>query len=161
MGYPQPYVRDNRDLLIQSIQAEVKKNLGFDLDLRITTGGDWARSRIEGDWSIYPNTLNPSDSALSLRDVLGGSGFYSGVRDKADQTIIALIEKARATSDLKARQPILDEIQKRAVDLAYIVPLFAPSYQLAAKSNLHGLSFEAQLDSPSNLYDAWLSPAKN
>jgi peptide/nickel transport system substrate-binding protein len=159
VGYPQPFVRDNRDLLIQSIQAAVKKNLGFDLDLRITTGGDWAKSRTDGSWSIYPNTLNPSDSALSLRDVLGATGFYSGVRDKTDPVIVGLIDKARATSDLTARQPILDSIQQRAVDLAYIVPLFAPSYQIAAKDTLHGLSFEAQLDSPSNLYDAWLTPA--
>jgi len=157
VGFPQPYVRDNRDLLIQSIQAAVKKNIGFDLDLRITTGGDWAKTRADGSWHIYPNTLNPSDSALSLRDVLGSTGFYSGVREKTDPIIVGLIDKARATSDLKARQPILDSIQQRAVDQAYIVPLFAPSYQIAAKSSLHDLSFEAQLDSPSNLYDAWLS----
>jgi peptide/nickel transport system substrate-binding protein len=160
VGFPQPYVRDNRDLLIQSIQAAVKKNIGFDLDLRITTGGDWAKTRADGSWNIYPNTLNPSDSALSLRDLLGSTGFYSGVRDKTDPVIVGLIDKARATSDLQLRQPILDSIQQRAVDLAYIVPLFAPSYQIAATDRLHDLSFEAQLDSPSNLYDVWLSPAK-
>lgn len=160
VGYPQPFVRDNRDLLIQSIQAAVKKNLGFDLDLRITTGGQWNKERLEGNWSIYPNTLNPSDTALSLRDVLGSTGFYSGVKGKTDPVITGLIDKARATSDLAARRTILHEIQQRAVDQAYIVPLFAPSYQIAAKDTLHGLSFEAQLDSPSNLYDAWLSQAK-
>lgn len=160
VGFPQPFVRDNRDILIQSVQAAVKKNLGFDLDLKITTGGDWAKRRVDGTWSIYPNTLNPSDTALSLRDVLGSPGFYSGVLDKADPVILDLIAKARATSDLKARQPILDSIQQRAVEQAYLIPLFAPSYQIAAKDTLHGLGFEAQLDSPSNLYDAWLSPAK-
>jgi len=156
VGFPQPFVRDNRDLLIQQIQAAVKKNIGFDLDLRINSGGEWAKTRADGSWNIYPNTLNPSDTALSLRDVLGRTGFYSGVRDKTDPVITALIDQARATSDLAARRPILAQVQQRAVEQAYIVPLFAPSFQIAAKDTLHGLSFEAQLDSPSNLYDVWV-----
>ncbi|WP_213879303.1 ABC transporter substrate-binding protein [Pseudomonas sp. dw_358] len=155
VGFPQPYVRDNRDLLIQQIQAAVKKNIGLDLDLRIITGGEFAKSRVDGSWNIYPNTLNPSDTALSLRDVLGRTGFYSGVQDKIDPQIADGIDKARATSDLNARRPILAQIQQRAVEQAYIVPLFAPSFQLAAKDSVHGLSFEAQLDSPSNFHDVW------
>jgi len=29
VGYPQPYVRDNRDILIQGIQASLRKNIGL------------------------------------------------------------------------------------------------------------------------------------
>jgi peptide/nickel transport system substrate-binding protein len=42
-----------------------------------------------------------------------------------------------------------------AVDQAYIIALFAPNYQLAARNTLHGLNFEVPLDAPSNLYDVW------
>jgi peptide/nickel transport system substrate-binding protein len=155
VGYPQPYVRDNRDLLIQQIQAAVKKNLNLQLDLRIISSGEWVKSIADGSWHVYPNTLNPSDAALSLRDVLGASGFlYRGIK-APDPEITGLIDQARATTDLAKRQPILDQIQKLAVDKAYIIPLFAPNYQLAARSTLHGLNFEVQLDAPSNLYDVW------
>jgi peptide/nickel transport system substrate-binding protein len=148
-------VRDNRDLLIQQIQAAVRKNLGMDLDLRLISAGEWVKSIADGSWHVYPNTLNPSDPALSLRDVLGNTGFlYRGVA-QPDAQIVGLINQARATSDLKQRQPILDQIQQRAVDQAYIIPLFAPNYQLAARDTLHGLNFEVQLDAPSNLYDVW------
>lgn len=155
VGYPQPYVRDNRDLLIQQIQAAVKKNLALYLDLRIVSSGEFVKSVADGTWHIYPNTLNPSDAALSLRDVLGASGFlYRGVKT-ADPQILGLIDQARATTDLAKRRPILDQIQQLAVDKAYVIPLFAPNYQLAARSTLHGLNFEVQLDAPSNLYDVW------
>lgn len=155
VGYPQPYVRDNRDLLTQQIQAAVKKNLNLQLDLRIISSGEWVKSIADGSWHVYPNTLNPSDAALSLRDVLGASGFlYRGIKTP-DAEIVGLIDQARATTDLGKRQPILDRIQKLAVDKAYIIPLFAPNYQLAARDTLHGLNFEVQLDAPSNLYDVW------
>ncbi len=53
--------------------------------------------------------------------------------------------------------PSTDEIQKLGVDQAFIVPMFAPSWFLAAKNNVNGLSFEAGLDSPSSAYDFWLA----
>ena len=46
--------------------------------------------------------------------------------------------------------------QKRAVDEAFIVPLFAPAYHLAAKSTVHGVGFEPQLDGPASAYDIWV-----
>ncbi|MFT4190730.1 MAG: ABC transporter substrate-binding protein [Comamonas sp.] len=161
VGYPQPYVRDNRDVLIQGIQAALRKNLGFELKLRLISNGEWVKSTAEGSWIIYPNTLNPSDPALELRDVLGDTGFlYKEVPNpeagRPDPEIAALIREARATSDLARRQPILDRIQAIAVDRAYVVPLFAPNYQVAAKSRVQGISFEAQLDSPANSYDLWI-----
>ncbi|WP_285424001.1 ABC transporter substrate-binding protein [Pseudomonas sp. efr-133-TYG-103a] len=160
VGYPQTYVRDNRDLLIQQIQAAVRKNLGLDLDLRLISTGEWVKSTADGSWHIYPNTLNPSDTALSLRDVLGATGFLYRSVAQPDEQITGLINQARATSDLKQRQPILDQIQQRAVDQAFLIPLFAPNYQLAARDTLHGLSFEVQLDAPSNLYDVWSEDIK-
>jgi len=56
-----------------------------------------------------------------------------------------------------ARRKLLADVQKRAVDQAYIVPLFAPRYQLASKAIVHGLGFEPQLDGPSSAYEFWLS----
>jgi peptide/nickel transport system substrate-binding protein len=54
------------------------------------------------------------------------------------------------------RRKLLAKIQTRAVDQAFIVPLFAPAYHLAAKSNVHGIGFEPQLDGPASSYDVWV-----
>ena len=157
VGYPQPYVRDNRDILIQGIQAALRKNIGLDLNLRIITAGEYAKNNATGTWTIYPNTDNPSDPAEELWDMLGSKGFlYSNVANP-DREITGLIDEALQSTDLVRKRSLTDQIQKRGVDQGFIVPLFAPSYFLAAKSDVNGLSFEAGLDSPSNAYDFWLA----
>ncbi|MEJ1976987.1 MAG: ABC transporter substrate-binding protein [Acetobacteraceae bacterium] len=156
VGYPQPYVRDNRDILIQAVQAALRENIGLDLDLRIISAGEYARLNATGTWTIYPNTDNPSDAAMELWDMLGAGGFlYLNVPGR-DAVITDLIDQTRLVPDPSRRQPLLDAIQKRAVDQAYIVPLFAPGYQIAAKASVHGLGFEPQLDGPASAYGLWV-----
>ncbi|MGI4982774.1 MAG: ABC transporter substrate-binding protein, partial [Janthinobacterium lividum] len=73
--YPQPYIRDSRDVLIRAVQSALRQNLGLDLGLRITTAGEFNSQKATGDWQIYPNTDNPSDTAMELWDMLGDKGF--------------------------------------------------------------------------------------
>lgn len=157
VGYPQPYVRDNRDVLIQAVQAELKQNIGLDLALKINTAGELTETLNAGNWSIYPNTVAPMDAALELQAVLGRPGYlYKNVAGY-DKDLDAKILQALGTSDLQQRRPLLAEIQHTAVEKGYIVPLFSPNYQIAAKSAVGGLGFEAQLDSPSNSYEVWVN----
>lgn len=160
VGYPQPFVRDNRDILIQGVQASLRKNIGLDLDLRLITAGEWVKGLRDGSWQIYPNTDNPSDPARELWDMLGSKGFLYSKIPNPDPEITKLVDEALATTDPVRKRQLTNAIQKRGVDQAFIVPLFAPSWFLAAKSNVHGLSFEAGLDSPSSAYDFWVAKAK-
>ena len=68
-----------------------------------------------------------------------------------------LIDQALRATDPVAKRALTDRIQVLAVDKAFIVPLFAPSWFLAAKKTVRGLGFEAGLDSPSSAYDVWLA----
>ncbi|MFD0937067.1 ABC transporter substrate-binding protein [Methylobacterium trifolii] len=157
VGYPQPYVRDNREILIQGIQAALRRNIGLDLNLRIVTAGEYAKGNATGTWTVYPNTDNPSDPARELWDMLGSKGFlYTNVANP-DPEITGLIEQALRSTDPVAKRALTDRIQVLGVDKAFIVPLFAPSWFLAAKKAVRGLGFEAGLDSPSNAYDVWLA----
>jgi peptide/nickel transport system substrate-binding protein len=157
VGYPQPYVRDNRDILIQGIQAALRKNIGLDLNLRIITAGGYAKNNATGTWTIYPNTDNPADPAEELWDMLGSRGFLYSNISNPDPEITRLIDESLQTTDPVRKRELTDAVQKRGVDQAFIVPLFAPSWFLAAKSNINGLSFEPGLDSPSSAYDVWLA----
>ena len=156
VGYPQPFVRDNREVLIQGLQALLRKNLGFDLRLRFITGGEWAQQLQKGTWTIYPNTYLPADAAQELLGNIGDSGFIRAVADKGDKELFRLINDALSSTSAEGKKKLVEEAQRRAVDQAFIVPLFSANYQLAAKSNVRGLSFETQLDSPSNFHDVWL-----
>ena len=51
---------------------------------------------------------------------------------------------------------MLAQVQQRAVDQAFIVPLFAPRATIAASESVGGLGFEAQLDLPADSYDVWV-----
>jgi peptide/nickel transport system substrate-binding protein len=157
VGYPQPYVRDNRDILIQGIQAGLRKNIGLDLNLRIITAGEYAKNNATGTWTIYPNTDNPSDPALELWDMLGSQGFLYSNISNPDPEIANLIEESLQATDPVRKRELTDAVQKRGIDQAFIVPLFAPSWFLAAKNNVNGLSFEPGLDSPSSAYDFWIA----
>ncbi|MFM0739632.1 ABC transporter substrate-binding protein [Paraburkholderia xenovorans] len=156
VGYPQPYVRDSRDVLIRAVQSALRQNLGLDLGLRITTAGDFTNQKATGNWTIYPNTDNPSDVAMELWDMLGDQGFLYNAIKNPDPTITDAINRARLLPVGDARRQLLADVQKRAVDQAFIVPLFAPAYHLAAKSSVHGIGFEPQLDGPASSYDIWV-----
>lgn len=157
VGYPQPYVRDSRDILIQGVQAALRKNVGLDLNLRLITAGEYAKNNANGTWTIYPNTDNPSDPARELWDMLGSKGFLYSNIPNPDAEITGQIDESLQTTDPVRKRQLTDAIQKRGVDQAFIVPLFAPSWFLAAKSNINGLGFEAGLDSPSSAYDFWIA----
>lgn len=160
VGYPQPFVRDNREVLIQALQAQLRKNVGLDLKLRLITAGEWAQQTQKGTWTIYPNTYLPADAAQELQGNIGESGFIRAVADKGDKELFRLINAALAATDLEEKKKLVDAAQKHAVDQAVIVPLFSANYQIAAKDTVRGLSFETQLDSPSNFYDVWLAGRK-
>jgi peptide/nickel transport system substrate-binding protein len=160
VGYPQPYVRDSRDVLIRAIQSALRQNTGLDLHLHINTAGDFANQKATGIWSIYPNTDNPSDVAMELWDMLGDKGFLYNAIPNPDRTITEDINQARLLPIGPQRRALLIKIQQRAVDQAFIVPLFAPASHVAARSRVHGIGFEPQLDSPASSYDLWVTPDK-
>lgn len=156
VGYPQPFVRDNREVLIQGLQAQLRKNLGLDLRLRFISGGEWAQQLQKGTWTIYPNTYLPADAAQELQGNIGESGFIRAVAEQGDRKLFGLINAALAETDLAKKKQLVEDAQRHAVDQAVIVPLFSSTYQLAAKADVRGLSFETQLDSPSNFHGVWL-----
>lgn len=157
VGYPQPYVRDNREVLIQGIQAALRKNIGLDLNLRIITAGEYAKNNATGTWAIYPNTDNPSDAARELWDMLGTKGFLYTNIPNPDPEITGLVDEALAATDPARKRALTDRIQALGIEKGYIVPLFAPSWFLAARKGVRGLGFEAGLDSPASAYDVWLT----
>lgn len=156
VGYPEPYVRDERDVLLQAIKAELKENIGLNLDVQIITGALFSDQLTDSSWTVYPNTLPTADPSNLFRSIFTSNGFlYAGATDVTAE-LDELVAESRATLDQAARKESLDAIQASVVGDARYVPLYHPVYTLAAKDTVGGLSFEPQLDSPASSYDVWV-----
>jgi len=155
VGFPDVYIRDYRDVLIQGIQSELKRTTGIDLSLRILTLGEFTAQENNGTWTIYPNTMNPGDTAMMLTQLTGQHGFLYDATTGGDQRLFADLERALRETDPAKRHEQLVSIQKYLIDQAYVVPLYAPKGQLAATTLVHGLGFDPNLDTPASAYDLW------
>ena len=155
VGYPEPYIRDQRDVLLQAIQAQLKENIGLNLDVQSTTSAQFTDELAKATWTVYPNTLPTSDPSILFRSIFGSEGFlYAKAPEYALDDLIA---QSRETSVASERKAAFDEIQKTVVDDARYIPLYHPVYTVASTDLVHGVSFEPQLNSPSNSYDLWTS----
>jgi peptide/nickel transport system substrate-binding protein len=157
VDYPTPFVRDNRDQLVAAIQAQLKQNIGLDLDLQLITSGQYSAKLTDNTWGIYPTSQATADPTLMFQSMLGPKGNLYGRVGGVDPQITSWLAAASATTDTAARKQYFDDIQQRVVQQAYAVPIYEPTYQIAAKKTVYGLSFETRVDSPASAYDVWVS----
>jgi len=64
-----------------------------------------------------------------------------------DPEMDALLDQSRAESDQTARQEILNQLQQKIAEEAYVVPLFAPMAFIAASQRVQGVVYYPQLGS--------------
>jgi len=155
VGYPEPYIRDQRDVLLQAIQAQLKENIGLNLDVQSTTSAQFTDELAKATWTVYPNTLPTSDPSILFRSIFGSEGFLYAKAPEA--ALDDLIAQSRETSVASERKAAFDQIQETVVDDARYIPLYHPVYTVASTDLVHGISFEPQLNSPSSSYDLWTS----
>jgi peptide/nickel transport system substrate-binding protein len=155
VGYPEPYIRDQRDVLLQAVQAQLKENIGLNLDVQSITSAQFTDELAKATWTVYPNTLPTSDPSILFRSIFGSEGFLYAKAPEA--ALDELVAQSRATSVASERKAVFDEIQETVVDDARYIPLYHPVYTVASTDLVHGISFEPQLNSPSNSYDLWTS----
>ncbi|MGK3128831.1 ABC transporter substrate-binding protein [Pantoea sp. C8B4] len=155
----QATVRDQRDVLLQAIQAQARQRLGIDLKLNYVDSGTYADVRKSGKFGTIANSNTPTDGVdieNHYRPIAqGGAINYSRVNDASINT---LLDKAAATLDLQQRRQFYSELQQRALpQLALAVPLYEPEDQLATASYVHGYGFRSYKQMPESVYDVWLS----
>ena len=155
----QATVRDQRDVLLQAIQAQARQRLGIDLKLNYVDSGTYVDVRKSGKFGTIANSNTPTDGVdieNHYRPIAqGGAINYSRVNDAG---LNAQLDKAAATLDLQQRRQYYSELQQRALlQLALAVPLYEPEDQLATASYVHGYGFRSYKQMPESVYDVWLS----
>jgi peptide/nickel transport system substrate-binding protein len=155
----QATLRDQRDVLLQALQAQARQNAGIDLALNYVDAGTYADRQKSGKYGAIPNSTTTQENGVTLyfhylpRDQ-GGSINYS--RTEAPE-VLAWLSTAASTLDAKERFDTYAKLQRFAiVEQAYGLPLYVPEDQIAASTRVRGVGFRPFKQLPENAYDIWL-----
>jgi peptide/nickel transport system substrate-binding protein len=153
-------VRDQRDVLLQGVQAQARQQLGVELKIRYVDAGTYVDVRNSGRFGAIPNSNTDTDGIDTENHYLpvdrGGVINYSRT---ADPRLADWLHAAARTRDDAARGRFYSELQRTViVDEADAIPLYQPEDQIAANTRVHGLSFRSFKQMPETPYDVWLDP---
>jgi peptide/nickel transport system substrate-binding protein len=154
----QATVRDQRDVLLQALQAQARQRLGVDLKIQYVDDGTYTDGRKSGKYGAIANSNTPPDGIDIEGHYLpidhGGALNYS--RAPAPELTSWLQEAAR-TQNVTERKKLYGELQRFAINQqAYAVPLYEPEDQIAAAKAVQGIRFRSFAQMPENPYDIWL-----
>lgn len=155
----QATVRDQRDVLLQAIQAQARQRLGMEITLRYVDSGTYAEVRNSGHFGSIANSNTETDGIdieNHYRPVnAGGAINYSRVNSPE---INGWLDQAATTLDINQRRKFYSQLQHYAlVEQALAIPLYEPEDQIAAARYVHGAGFRSYKQMPENAYDIWLS----
>jgi peptide/nickel transport system substrate-binding protein len=155
----QATVRDQRDVLLQGLQAQARQNAGIDLVISYVDAGTYADRRKTGRFGAIANSNTPTggiDIENRYLPVEGG-GALNYSRAHAPE-LVRWVEEAAATLDQERRFAIYAELQRFALlEQAYSLPLYEPEDQVAAAAQVRGLGFRPFKQMPEGAQGIWLS----
>lgn len=154
----QATVRDQRDVLLQALQAQARQRLGVDLKIQYVDDGTYSDARKSGKFGSIANSNTPPDGIDIEGHYLpvdhGGALNYS--RAFAPE-LSRWLQAAAQTQKAGERKALYGQLQQFAIDQqAYAVPLYEPEDQIAAAKTVHGLGFRPYAQMPENPYDVWI-----
>ncbi|SEL82482.1 ABC transporter substrate-binding protein [Streptacidiphilus jiangxiensis] len=154
---PQQYIREQRDVLGQAIQGDLKK-IGVEITRPRLDIGTYIAKVYGGkegiadySWARFdPDVLRLYFNSAS-EPAKGGQNatFYK------DAQLDQWTDQGEATLDPATRSSVYQQTQRRAtVDLSLIVPVYVDNVTIGATSKLHG--FHLDPNTWADFYDAWL-----
>lgn len=153
----QATVRDQRDVLLQALQAQARQVAGIDLAIVFVDAGTYTDRRKTGQFGSIANSNTPTDAIDIEYHYLpldkGGTINYSRA---AAPELAQWLNEAAATLDTKKRFELYAKLQRFAiVEQAYALPLYEPEDQVAAASYVKGITFRPFKQLPESAYDIW------
>lgn len=135
-----PYIRDSRDVLFQAIAAELKDNVGVDLEFQALDTGTVTTLWKENKNDAFDNSMGSSDISASL-DLLLTPWNPPRIFISDDAQASALVKKAKEAVTKDERKAYYNDLQDYVINQqAYIVPLYVPRDNWAAQTNVRGIT---------------------
>lgn len=154
---PPEYITDQRDVLGQAVQADLKQ-IGVQVNRPTPSIGDyltevyggqtdfvdfsWARFEPDVLWLLFNGKSTPATGGQNATFV-------------NDADLTAWTDQARATLNAATRKSLYAEVQQRVIDQAYVIPVYVPQTIVGVAGSVNGLGFDP---SPWTLfYNVWLT----
>lgn len=158
-----PLVRDSRDILAKAIQASVKQSAGIDLQVRVVDLNTANEALAKNEYEVFDNSRGDTDIGVALNlivasDALPGRSAAANNRSWfSNPDVDGWLRDAQATADTAKRKEYYARVQQSVVqDNVILLPLYAPTDQIAAAKSVHGLGFEPTAGIPASAYNVWI-----
>lgn len=152
-------VRDQRDVLLEALQAQARQRLGIELKIRYVDPGTYFQFIKNGNYGSIANSHDYTDG-LDLENhylPISNGGAINYSRTDAPE-VSRWLKQASETLDESKRKALYGELQDYAIlQQALALPLYQPDDEIAAASYVHGIGFRAFRQIPENAYDIWVS----
>jgi peptide/nickel transport system substrate-binding protein len=137
----------------QVIAAELAP-LGITVKIRTLDFGTWLTEEGKGDFDSFMlgwlGNIDPDDYYYAQQHTGGSFNFQKF----SNPTVDKLLDQARTTTDVSARQSLYDQAAKIIVDQASYIYLYNPDVVQAYSNNLHGYTVRA--DRAVRFASAWM-----
>jgi peptide/nickel transport system substrate-binding protein len=142
-----PGAREQRDTLMQQVQAEAKK-IGFDFVINSIDSGTWVTELGSGDYDLVdvswqrasPDVLRTLFDSANIPDGHFGTAFSRYDSASLDKDLA----DALATLDTKELTKLYGAAQQEIADQAIVFPQYVFSYIIGAKKIVHDIDWEPQ-----------------
>ncbi|WP_079212887.1 ABC transporter substrate-binding protein [Brucella pituitosa] len=156
----QATVRDQRDVLLQALQAQARQSAGIDLKIVYVDAGTYTdRRKDRRNLVRLPiPTRQPTLSISSCITLPLDKGGYINYSRASAPELAQWLNESASTLDQTKRFELYSKLQNFAIlDQAYALPLYEPEDQVAAASYVKGISFRPFKQLPESAYDIWRS----
>lgn len=154
---PAEYIREQRDILGQAIQADLKK-IGIEVTRPRQDIGTYIANTYGGKESIADYTwarFDPDVLRLYFNSASQPSKGGQNATFYQDTDLDTWTTTGETTLDPTVRQDVYGKVQQRAIDLGLIVPLYVRTAVAGSTADVHGL--KADPNTWLTFYDTWLA----
>lgn len=154
----QSVIRDQREVLLQAIQAQLRQHAEVDFQIEQIDTGTFSQRRNAGEYSAFANSNTAADGyGLELHYLPVDQGGRNNGTGVASEQYVAWLDEAARSQDIAERFEIYSRLQNDVLlENAYALPLYTSQDQIAAGTHVHGLGFRPFHQLVESAYDVWI-----
>lgn len=139
--------------VLEAYQAELRTNVGVDLDLQFRDEGTVDEVRETNTYEAFPRAVGGVDIGVVLEKIYETGGAINGPK-LSDPTVDGWLADGRTALDNESRKAAYDKLAQFAlIDQATTLPLYTERYNVAASSRVHDIV--RFLDPPRGMVNFW------